>query len=349
MRILDPDLLAITGEEQRAEIGTRPDAESVEVITIVGYLHQHRVLAAVSHITVDLGSQCSQHTGIHDREFPERQRLVGIITRSAREHTTRCLHLRSLCTTAHIVTQFDSHRHLILRGLAQRDTDRIADALMEQRTDAYCTLDATILGIARLCHSEMQREVHSLPIHLRHKKPHRLHHHHRVRSLDRNHDIAEIHLTGYAQILHHRLHHTRRSVAISAHDAIGERTMVHTETHRCVVLTTQIEEGQEILPYAVDLPGILLVGKLQLAERAGGIDEIAGVDTHLVGSLGSLISRLGIEMHICRDRHLTPYSLHLLADSHKIKGLLDTLSGESHQLPSGIGYPLGLCRRTDTI
>ena len=72
------------------------------------------------------------------------------------------------------------------------------------------------------------------------------------------------------------------------------------------------------------------------------IDEIAGVDAHLVGSRGGLEGRLGIEMHISRERHAASEGAHSLADSLQVCGLAHALRGEAHKPASGIGDGLGL-------
>ncbi len=139
-------------------------------------------------------------------------------------------------TRGDMIAQQKRDRNLVFRRFAERHAYGVAETLMQQRTDTDGALDAAVLGVSGLRDAEMKGIAHPLLLQFAGKKTHRLDHHHRVGGLDRDHDVVEIHLAGDAQILHHRLHHTGRSVAVTAHDAVGKRTMVHTETHGCAVL-----------------------------------------------------------------------------------------------------------------
>ncbi len=110
---------------------------------------------------------------------------------------------------------------------------------MQERSDSECAFDTAILGIACLCDAEMKRIIHPLAIHLLHKKAHGLYHNHRVGGLDRDDYIIEIHLPRYPQELHNGLHHAGCGISVSAHYSVGERAMIHSDTHRAFPLRTQ--------------------------------------------------------------------------------------------------------------
>ena len=130
----------------------------------------------------------------------------------------------------------------------------------------------------------MEREIHPFGIHRRYEAAYGLYHYHDIACLDGDDDIEEVVGDGYAQKLHGALYHSGGGVAIAAHDAVAEASVVHTDTDCGVVGTARVEKRYKSVLYAAQFSGVFCVGIFELAECASRIYEIAGVDTHLVDS-----------------------------------------------------------------
>ena len=176
----------------------------------------------------------------------------------------------------------------------------------------------------------MQRIVHLLTAHGINQQAYRLHHYHRVARLDGDHYILEVFTLADAQKLHAALHDACRRVAIARHDAVGERTVVHSDAHGSVVLTADIEKRHELLLYLLQFLGIFLVGIFQFLECARRVNIVSGIYTHLLCIQRRYIGYMRIEMHVgnerCSDALLTETGVDVL----EILCLSHSLSGETH-------------------
>ena len=76
--------------------------------------------------------------------------------------------------------------------LGERDANRVAQPVGEQRADSDRTLHSTILALARLGHAEMQRVVPSEAILLGGEEAVGLDHHERVGGLHREDEVVEV-------------------------------------------------------------------------------------------------------------------------------------------------------------
>ena len=88
------------------------------------------------------------------------------------------------------------HRNLAFRLLAEANANGVANAVYEQSADADGTLQAAVLAFASFCHAQVQRIVHAFFLHLLTEQTDALHHDDRVRSLDTDHNIAELFALG---------------------------------------------------------------------------------------------------------------------------------------------------------
>ena len=242
-----------------------------------------------------------------------------------------------------VLHQFLSHRHLEFGIFAERNANGVAHALGEQRAYAHGTLYAAVLAVAGFGYAQVQREVHILGIHSHHQSAHGFHHHHGVRCLYRYHHIVEILSHHHTQKLHHALHHTRRSVAVAAHNAVAERAVVHSQTHCRAMLLAYGDKGDERLGYFLYLASIFFVGEREFFECSRHVNKVAGIDSHLVGHASGFEGSFGIEVNIGHQRHIVAFIYQLSAYHAYAVGLTHALSGESHQVGSGIGYAATLC------
>ena len=125
------------------------------------------------------------------------------------------------------MNQLTGYRNFGFGILGKRNTDCIADTISKECTYTYRRLDASIVGISGFSYTKMQWEMHALFIHFLYEQTHSANHNRRVGSLDADDHIGEILFDTNTQELHTRLHHSGRSISITRHDAIAERTMVN--------------------------------------------------------------------------------------------------------------------------
>ena len=93
---------------------------------------------------------------------------------------------------------------------------------------------------------------------------------------------------------------------------------------------------------ALKLLTVFLVGVGELLESAGSVNEVARIDTHLVGLLRSLKSRLRVEVNVGNKRHHAALGTQAAANLANVVGLAHTLRSEAHIVGSGIGNAAAL-------
>ena len=249
-------------------------------------------------------------------------------------------------TSGDIVNEMACHWYLSLGFLGERHSYGVANAVGKQCTNTHGTLDTSVLTLTGFGHSQMERIVHVLLVHLAHQQAHGAHHHHRVAGLDGDDYIIEILLFAYTKKLHTALHDTLGSVAIARHDTVGKRTMVYSDANGSVILLAYIEEGDKSLLQSLEFGGIFLVGIFKMLECAGRVDIITGIHPHLLGIECSHIGNIRIEMHVgnkgCRDTLGTKCGIDIL----EILSLAHTLCGEAHILATSLNDSLGLGYRS---
>ena len=87
---------------------------------------------------------------------------------------------------------------------------------------------------------------------------------------------------------------------------------------------------------SLQLGGILLVGVVDVLEGAGTVDEIPGVDAHLLHDTGGQVGHMGIEVYVGHQRGVVAPVVQLLFDDGQALGLAGTLCRESHIVGSGL-------------
>ena len=243
---------------------------------------------------------------------------------------------------ADIFHQMSGHGDFGFRFLAQRHTDGVADAIGQQCADAHGTLYPAVLALAGLGHAQVQRIVHALALHRGHQQAHRLHHHHRVAGLDGDDHVVEVFSSADAQKLHAALHDSLRRVAIAAHDAVGERPVVHADAYGGAMLAADVEKRHQLSFYLLQFTGIFLIGIFQLFELPCRVNIVAGIDSHLLGIEGGHVGHMRIEMHVghqgCGISPLPQQCIDVL----QVLRLAHALCGEAHIFASCLDDAYGL-------
>ena len=89
------------------------------------------------------------------------------------------------------------HWNLSLGFLGERHSDGVANAVGKQCTNTHGTLDTSVLTLTGFGHSQMERIVHVLLVHLAHQQAHGAHHHNGVAGLDGYDNIIKILILAY--------------------------------------------------------------------------------------------------------------------------------------------------------
>ena len=140
--------------------------------------------------------------------------------------------------------------------------------------------------------------MHVFLVHFCHKQAHRTHHHDRVAGLDGYDNVAELLTLADAQELHTALYDALRSVSVARHDAVGERTVVHSDAYGGVVVVANAQERHKTLVYLAKFGGIFFVGIFKVLERAGRVYVVAGVYPHFLSVQGGHVGHVGIEVYV---------------------------------------------------
>ncbi len=233
--------------------------------------------------------------------------------------------------------------YLFLRFLAEADADGVADAVDEQRTDAHCALQPAVLALASFRHAQVQRIVHAFLLHLLAEQADALHHDHRVRGLNADHDVAEPFPLADAQEFHTRLHDALGRIAVARHDAVGEASVIHADADGRAVLATYIKEAAEALVQPFQLLPVLLVGIFQGLELTGRVDVVARIDAHFLHDGRSHVGHVRIEVDVGTERHVAIAAFDESGlDVAQVLRLACTLCGEANQLSARLDDAYGL-------
>ena len=211
--------------------------------------------------------------------------------------------------------------NFVLGRFGQRDADRVADAVREQRADSDGALDASLQSVARLGDAQMDRVGHPLAIHRVGQQPVGGYHHARVARLHRDDDLIEPFAAADVQKLHRRGHHPLGRVAPLVEDALRERAVVDADAQRDASLAAAGDERFQIA--AVEA-------------------VVARIDAHLVDVLRRHGRRFGQEMDVGHDSRRVTVGAQLRYDVAQVFGFADSLRREAHDGCAGAGDALDL-------
>ena len=184
--------------------------------------------------------------------------------------------------------------------------------------------------------------MHVLSIHRFHQQTHGGDHHDSVRGLDGNHDVVEVLSAEDAQELHTTLDDSLRCIAVARHNAVGERTVIHTDTYGSVMFLADIDKRHELGLNLLQFLGIFLVGIFQMFESTARIDVVARIDADLLTVLRSDISGMCREMNVSHQRCVIAVSLQAGRDILHVLRFASALGGETNQFTTSINDAFGL-------
>ena len=232
---------------------------------------------------------------------------------------------------------------LVRRILGERNADRVAQAVAQQRADADGALDAAVLTVAGLGDAEVQRVIPVRPQlgQARGQQPVALDHHLRVAGLHRELEIVEVAIARDAGELQSALHHAQRRVAVAVHDAVAERAVVGADTQRAIARFALVDEWRELGLNTLQLACVLFVGVFADVEFFG-VGIVAGVDAHHLAPLHRLECGVRLKMNVGHDRHVRAARADAGDDRLEIGGVAFGLRGDADNLATHINQRHGL-------
>ena len=174
-----------------------------------------------------------------------------------------------------------------------------------------------------------------------HQQPIGLDHDLRIARLHGEDKVMVAQVARDAGKLQRALHHAERRVAVAVHDTVAKAAVIGADTHGHAARPAQLDQRREALANAAQLSLILLVGVFDDLELLA-IRVITGVDAHLLHPLRRLHRRLGLEMDVRHDRHVTAQGSQPGDDMFQIRRVLHRRRGDPHDLAADIDQVHGL-------
>src|SRR5262245_13863143 len=165
--------------------------------------------------------------------------------------------------------------------LSKRDSNGIADSIVEERTDTDGTLDASVFSFTRFGHSKMDWVIPVIAFlrQARGEQPIGIDHYLRVARLHGKNDCVVVEVSSNSGEFERTFDHPERSVAVTVHDAIGERTVIRPDPHCDSSLPAQPNEWSKAFPDPFQLRCILFIGVFDDLEFFR-IRVIPGIDSY---------------------------------------------------------------------
>ena len=144
----------------------------------------------------------------------------------------------------------------------------------------------------------MEWVVHTGLVHSLNECSYRLGHHEWVGALDGDDYIVEVDAVTHFEVLHTALYHTTRSIAIPAHNPIGEGSVVDAYPECGMVCLAVVEEGLKIGLKCLYLCSVLFVGEADFLKSTSWVVEVAWVDPYFLYMECGFVGCFGIEVNV---------------------------------------------------
>lgn len=211
--------------------------------------------------------------------------------------------------------------NLVFRRFGQRNAYRVAHAVGQQRPDADGRFDASFQSAARFRHPEVEGIVHPFEVHCGHEHPVGVYHDAGVARLHGDDHPVETLPPAYAQVLHGRLHHAFRRIAVESYHLGRERTVVHADAQGGTASAALLQ---------------------QRLEAAAAVVVVAGIYPHFVRERCYGVGHLGNEVHVGHQCGIGPPAAYLgCNDTHALR-FPEPLRGKPHDTASGLPDASGL-------
>ena len=248
-----------TAEDKKRTIDREVRRIPFTYIEIVG--QQLHIETGIAVTAVGNDDRRTTVTDVSRRPACPTLRENGVIARGKRR-----LDGRMSFPLSDVVDQLACDGQFRFGSFAKRNANGIADAVAQQRTDAYGTFDAPVFAVARFGHAQMEWVVHPFGIHRAYQQADCFDHDYRVGCFDGDDHVVELLVPADTQKLHARGNHPFGRITVAAHDAVGQRAVINADANGCPVLSADGKERDKAVAYLLDFGGILLVGVSQLVE-----------------------------------------------------------------------------------
>ena len=152
----------------------------------------------------------------------------------------------------------------------------------------------------------------------------------------------KIPLYAYPQEFHYRFDHACGGIAVTAHDAVAQRTVVYAEAYGHTAVVAEFEKGNEACTDFFYFGGVFAVGVGQGTERTSGVNEVAWIDAYFLDFLGGGEGGVGIEMYVGHERSVDAAFAKFTAYFTEIAGMAHALSCQTDYVCSGRSYAFAL-------
>ena len=227
------------------------------------------------------------------------------------------------------------HRYFGDGILGQGNADGVADPVVEERSDPDGGLDPAVLAISGFRHAEVDRvvPVPALLLQSHDEEAVGLDHDLGIGGLHREDDLVVIEIAGDADKLEGALHHAQGRVPVAVHDAVGERTVVCSDTHGTPQFLAELHERNEL---EADPCEFLVVVRVRVVTDFEflPVGVVPGIDPDLLHPPGGLKGGVGLEVDVGHEGHLASGRPHPVPDVLQVSGILAGLGGDAHNLAS---------------
>ena len=265
------------------------------------------------------------------RDRARRTALIGerIITVTS-PHDRR---LESACFGGDRLNERSCHGNLMDAVLRQRNTNRVTNSVGEQAADSDGTLNATILAVASLGDTKMDRivPIRSLSSQPRHEQTVCFDHDFRIAGLHRKDEVVVAKVASNAGKLEGALDHSERRVPIAVHDAIAQAAVVGTDAHGDTPVLAQFNKRRKFLPDSIEFLVVFIIRVFTDGEFLL-VRIIARIDAHLFHPFCRLHCSFRLEMNVGHQRDVAISGAEAIDNMLKVRSVSYGWRGDTHDL-----------------
>ena len=194
---------------------------------------------------------------------------------------------------------------LVRRIFGERNANRVAEAVAEERADADRALNAAIFAFAGFGDTEMDRiiPVRAELVQAGDEQSIAFNGDLWVAGLHRKNETVVVVFARDAGELERALDHAERRITVTVHDPIAQRTMIGADAHRAIEFLAKLDQRREAFLDAREFRRVLVV-RVLFDEEFLGIGVVARIHADLLNPLGRFYRGFGFEMNVRYNRNV---------------------------------------------
>src|SRR5690606_1275832 len=147
-----------------------------------------------------------------------------------------------------------------------------------------------------------------------------------------------------AHEFHSRFDHTFRCIAITAHDAVGKRPVISSDTHSCAIFFADADQWGK---FFIDTFQLGLVSSICIVNliKLLFVGIVAGIDTYFFDDTGSDLGSIWCKVDISYQWHLISADTEFPLYVGQVFGFLDAWGSDTYVLTAGVDHTDGLFDR----